>query len=110
MTHTQGSWVLGFADERVAFVNAGHVVVCKCDGGGDEGERLANPRANAMLIAATPDLLRIARALVDSAINDADGCPLCGEHVSAHASGCLVTLAEAAIANRRAGKWNNSRT
>lgn len=62
-THTPGPWTLGFADDKRAYVNAGGITICKCDGGGDVGERRANPLANAHLIAAAPEMLDILKAV-----------------------------------------------
>jgi len=57
VSHTPGPWAVGYTDDKRAFVNAAGVTVCKCDQGGDDGEVLADPRANARLIAAAPELL-----------------------------------------------------
>lgn len=52
--HTPGPWTHGYADDNVAFVNAGAHCICKCD---REGRSRVNQRANARLIAAAPDML-----------------------------------------------------
>lgn len=46
--HTPTPWTQGFTSRDVAFVNGGHVVVCKCDVGSNTAE--ADPRANAAFI------------------------------------------------------------
>ena len=51
-----GPWTRGLSDKTVSFVTAGSRVICKCD---DSGHR-----ANARLIAAAPDLLDVAQAIV----------------------------------------------
>ena len=59
-THTPGPWET--ADLRVMW---GSYFVADCDGKGDIG-RQEEGRANARLIAAAPDLLQVALALVSA--------------------------------------------
>lgn len=101
--HSPLPWRLGFADDNVAFVNAGRNTVCKCDSDGGE----IVPRANAEFICRAvnhhAELVEALKALVPpmppadanchSGICSQDKCAHCGR----------IAVAIAVLAKAQAG-------